>query len=100
MLHPLAVELQRRWRRIFKALAAGNDVAPSQRLRTEGIMEALLLTGDTGEAEINQLMDDCFRECYGTDLQQSFGADWQQFYPFPQIPAVMNRAPVYPSIGD
>ena len=33
----------------------------------------------------------------GDDIAADFGDNWQDFYPFPQIPAMGKRAPVYPS---
>ena len=33
-------------------------------------------------------------------IGEAFGADWEAFFPFPQIPAMARRAPVYPSTRD
>lgn len=93
-------ELQRRWRAMFVALARGEDLAPGVRLRAEGMMEALALTGHLDEAQLTDAMDACFREAFGQNLSEAFGQDWRLFYPFPQIPAVARRAPVYPSTKD
>ncbi len=96
----LKEELDRRWRRMFGALADGSDVPPSQRLRTEGLMEAAVLLDLAGEEDLLAAMDACYEEAFGRAMADDFGPDWVQFYPFPQIPAVMRRAPVYPSTPD
>ena len=51
-METLTQELTRRWSAMFAALAAGDDVPPSRRLRAEGVMEAALLLGaaTAGEA--------------------------------------------------
>ena len=96
----LLEELKTRWKTMFTALAAGDDVPPSLRLRTEGLMEAALLTGSASAEEVDANMDDCYRQAFGQSLAGDFGEDWRGFYPFPQIPAVGLRAPVYPSTRD
>ena len=96
----IGVELQQRWRAIFTALAGGEDVPPALRLRTEGMMEAAVIAG---VAEVDALighMNQCYRQAFGRTLEQDFGDDWSAFYPFPQIPGVGRRAPVYPSTSD
>lgn len=93
-------ELDRRWRDMFAALAAGGDVSPGQRLRTEGVMEAAVLTRETSADDLLSAMNDCYLVCFGHSIAADFGDDWQAFYPFPQIPAVGRRAPVYPSTSD
>ena len=85
---------------MFTALAAGDDVPPSLRLRAEGLMEAALLTGLASPEEVDASMDDCYRQAFGQGLAEDFGEDWRGFYPFPQIPAMGLRAPVYPSTRD
>ncbi len=99
-MNALLSEIEQRWQRIFTALAEGSDVTPSLRLRTEGLMEAAVLTGLTSPTEITQQMDDCYHRSFGRSLEQDFDAEWQGFYPFPQIPAMGKRAPVYPSTAD
>ena len=96
----LLVVVQQRWRDMFGALAAGEDLPPALRLRTEGMMEAAVLLGFAPQDEVDEAMDSCFREAFGESLMQRFGPDWRDFYPFPQIPAVAARAPVYPSASD
>lgn len=89
-------ELAQRWRHMFQSLAAGEDVAPSARLRAEGMMEAAILC-DVAKVDLLSSMDVCYRESFGRAITDDFGADWQDFFPFPQIPAMGSRAPVYPS---
>lgn len=96
----LLQELDTRWRHIFEALAGGEDVAPARRLRTEGLMEAAALLGLATQEDLLAAMDDCYREAFGHTLAQDFGEDWPEFYPFPVIPAVGRRAPVYPTTRD
>jgi hypothetical protein len=93
-------ELETRWRKMFSALAAGDDLPPGARLRAEGLMEAVVLAGEVGEAAVDAAMGACYREAFGRGLAEEFGADWRDFYPFPQIPAVARRAPVFPSTPD
>jgi hypothetical protein len=85
---------------MFAALAQGDDVPPAQRLRTEGMMEAAALLGIATPAELIASMDICYRAANGRGLDEDFGDDWQEFFPFPQIPAMAKRAPVYPSTPD
>jgi hypothetical protein len=99
-MHLLQAELEQRWQRMFSALADGDDVPPGQRLRTEGVMEAAVLLGIATPAELVASMDRCYRLALGRGLTEAFGADWQEFFPFPQIPAMAKRAPVYPSTRD
>jgi hypothetical protein len=96
----LETELELRWRDMFTALAAGDDVPPARRLRAEGMMEAAVLLGIASADELVQSMDRCYRAAFGRGLAESFGDDWQDFFPFPQIPAMAQRAPVYPSTPD
>jgi hypothetical protein len=99
-MHELLIELEQRWRAMFSALAAGSDVPPSQRLRAEGMMAAAELLGIASRRELQASMDRCYRDAYGRGISQTFGADWADFFPFPQIPAMASRAPVYPSTRD
>ena len=85
---------------MFSALAAGDDVPPGQRLRAEGMMEAALLLDAASVQELDRAMDDCYRQAFGRGIDEDFGADWREFYPFPQVPAMGRRAPVYPSTRD
>ena len=81
---------------MFTSLAAGDDVPPSLRLRAEGLMEAAVLTGAATEEKLDSVMEDCYQQAFGHTIEADFGADWRDFYPFPQIPAMGRRAPVYP----
>jgi hypothetical protein len=85
---------------MFTDLASGDDVPPGQRLRTEGMMEAAALLGIATPAALVESMDRCYRAAFGRGIGDEFGADWQEFFPFPQIPAMARRAPVYPSTRD
>ncbi|MBN7795615.1 hypothetical protein [Parahaliea mediterranea] len=96
----LIAELERRWRRMFRQLAEGLDVPPSQRLRAEGLMEAVAALDPGSEARLQEAMDVAYRAVNGRDIAADFGDDWRQFYPFPQIPAMARRAPVYPSTAE
>ena len=96
----LLAELEQRWRAGFVSLARGDDLPPGQRYRMEGMMESAALLAPGTESEITAAMSATYTAVFGKTLAQDFGEDWQQFYPFPQIPAVMRRAPVYPSTAD
>ena len=41
-----------------------------------------------------------YRDAFGHDIDQALGKDWATLHPFPQVPAFMARAPVYPSTSD
>ena len=99
-MHTLLLELEQRWRSLFSSLAAGDDLPPSQRLRTEGMMEAAALQGIASRDDLLASMGRCYVEIFGRAITEDFGADWEVFFPFPQIPAVGRRAPVYPSTRD
>ena len=96
----LLSELDARWQQIFSALAGGNDVAPGLRLRTEGLMEAAVLVGAASQEQLTEQMASSYEAAFGRSLAQDFEDDWQNFFPFPQIPAMAHRAPVYPSTND
>jgi hypothetical protein len=97
---PLFTELERRWLAMFAALAAGDDVPPSQRLRAEGMMEAALVLQPDTAGRIDAAMARCYQRALGRAIEADFGSDWREFYPFPQIPAMGCRAPVYPSADE
>ena len=99
-MHGLQTELEQRWRSMFVALAAGDDVPPSQRLRVEGMMEAADLLGIATQEVLLASMNGCYRDVNGRSIEAEFGTDWQDFFPFPQIPAMAKRAPVFPSTRD
>ena len=93
-------ELNVRWTSMFAALADGEDVPPAQRLRTEGMMEAAALLEVASSDQLVQAMGECYKVAFRRGIAEDFGEDWQEFYPFPQIPAMGRRAPVYPSTND
>ena len=99
-MDPLQTELQRRWRQMFTDLAQGRDLPPGRRLRAEGMAEAAVLAGLAPAHSLDAAMDRCYQEAFGRGLAQDFGEDWRSFAPFPEIPAVAERAPVYPSTRD
>jgi hypothetical protein len=99
-MHALQTEIEQRWRAMFAALAAGDDVSPAQRLRTEGLMEAAVLIAIATPGELLEAMGRSYQSAYGRSIGDDFGAGWQAFFPFPQIPAMARRAPVYPSTKD
>jgi hypothetical protein len=99
-MHVLQTELEQRWRAMFVALAGGEDVPPAQRLRAEGMMEAADLLGIATREALLASMGGCYREVNGRSIEEEFGADWQDLFPFPQIPAMAKRAPVFPSTTD
>jgi hypothetical protein len=96
----LTTQLNTRWLGMFRSLAAGDDVPPGQRLRAEGMMEAAVLLQVATEDELLAAMDHCYQCAFGRGLADDFGPHWRDFYPFPQIPAMGKRAPVYPSTRD
>lgn len=99
-MHELMRELQQRWSGMFADLAAGADLPPARRLRAEGMMEAAVLLGVASEEQLVSAMDHCYRDAFGATIAEHFGDDWREYHPFPQIPAMGVRAPVYPSTAD
>jgi hypothetical protein len=93
-------ELQRRWDGMFAALAAGDDLPPGARLRAEGLMEAAALVGEASAAALDSAMERSYLAAFGRSIAADFGREWRDFHPFPEIPAVARRAPVYPSTRD
>lgn len=85
---------------MFAALAQGQDVPPARGLRTEGIMEALVLAGQSDAGSLDALMAECYRGATGRSLAEDLGDDWRADHPFPEIPLWMRRAPVVPSTAD
>lgn len=92
--------IEQRWQRQFAALAAGDDVTPSERLRTEGMMESAVLLELATDVEIQSAMARNYEEVFGGSLAAEYGAQWAALFPFPQIPAMGKRAPVFPSTKD
>ncbi|MCZ6831334.1 MAG: hypothetical protein O7F73_17430 [Gammaproteobacteria bacterium] len=93
-------ELERRWCQIFATLHAGGEVAPSVRLRAEGMMETLVLLGLAAPQQLQRAMARCYRAEFDESLAQVWGEHWNELFPFPQIPGFGQRAPVYPSTPD
>ena len=96
----LMEELQRRWQGMFAALSRGEDLPPGRRLRAEGMAEAAVLLDLAASCELDEIMDKCYEAALGRPLAEDFGNDWRVFSPFPEIPAMAPRAPVYPSTAD
>jgi len=84
----LTTELIERWSRMFASLAGGSDVPPALRLRAEGMMEAMVLLNMTTANDLTATMDEHYQSAFGRSIGEDFGEDWQDFYPFPQIPAM------------
>ena len=96
----LLTEIEARWLNIFSTLKAGGDVAPTLRLRTEGLMEAAVLCEEVTPDALTTAMEACYVKVYDCPIGHGFEGNWLAFFPFPQIPAMGNRAPVYPSTPD
>ncbi len=96
----LLQEIDSRWRGMFTRLAGGDDVSPGMRLRTEGLMEAAALIGSVSPESLQAAMADVYLEVYQRPIEQDLGEQWQSFHPFPQIPVMAQRAPVYPSTAE
>ena len=99
-MESLLEELAQRWSDIFAALARGDDVPIARRLRTEGMMEAAVLVSAAAREELDAAMDAQYTQVNGRAIGDEFDADWREFFPFPQIPAMGQRAPVFPSTRD
>ena len=96
----LVKEIEQRWACMFSALAAGEDVAPALRLRAEGMMEAAVLLEIVEAKSLTRMMAEAYEGAFECTLEEDLGTHWQGFFPFPQIPAMARRAPVYPSTKD
>jgi hypothetical protein len=84
---------------LFVQLVEGLDAPPAQRLRLEGLLEAAVL-GGASEDELTALLSSRYQAAFSRTPQDDFGAQWRQLFPFPQIPAMQQRAPVVPSTSD
>jgi hypothetical protein len=91
----LLVALERRFEDMLTAVAAGEDIAPAQRCRAEGLMEALVLLGVRSEGDVQASMEELYLRHLGRSMQEDLGAGWQRRHPFPEIPFFMARAPVH-----
>ena len=99
-LDSIITELTSRLRGIVSDLAEGQDIPPSRSLRLEGMLEAAVLTGTASAAELDVLLETCYRDGMGRTLTDELGENWREVYPFPELPLRMPRAPVYPSTPD
>ncbi len=99
-MHRLIETIDQRLAALLSQLAAGLDAPPGQRLRLEGLMEAAVLLDIATEAELQAQLEARYLEATGRSLADDLGPDWQSFFPFPQIPAMARRAPVFPSTRD
>jgi len=88
--------LEQCWTSIFSSLAQGGEVAPSQRLRAEGMMHLLVVMEAATEQQLQIALAACYQECFDEPLP----VDWPELFPFPQIPGFGVRAPVYPSTAE
>ncbi|MCB1699179.1 MAG: hypothetical protein KDI34_23410, partial [Halioglobus sp.] len=65
-------ELELRWTAMFTALAAGDDLPPTRRLRTEGLMEAAVLVDAASAQEVDEAMDGCYLQAFGKTIAGDF----------------------------
>ncbi|MFK7976917.1 MAG: hypothetical protein AB8C02_12320 [Halioglobus sp.] len=96
----LLEEIEQRWAEQFTALARGEDVSPGARLRTEGLMEAAVMVLEVSQEQLITDMDTAYNAAFGNSIAQDYGDNWRELFPFPQIPAMMRRAPVVPTTKD
>jgi len=99
-MHALIETIDQRLLALLSQLAAGLDAPPGQRLRLEGLMEAAVLVDIASAAELLALLETRYEEAFGHPLADDLGEHWRSFFPFPQIPAMARRAPVFPSTRD
>jgi len=99
-VHKLIDTIDQRLQALLAQLSAGLDAPPGQRLRLEGLMEAAVLAEIASEADLRALLEARYREAFGRTLEDDLGEGWQSFFPFPQVPAMARRAPVFPSTRD
>lgn len=99
-MHKLIDSIDQRLQALLSQLGAGLDAPPGQRLRLEGMMEAAVLAEIASEAELRALLEARYREAFGRTLEDDLGEGWRSFFPFPQVPAMARRAPVFPSTRD
>ena len=99
-MEALLDEIRGRLRDLLTQLARGGDAPPAQRLQLEGMLEAAVLAGAASSQLLDEELMALYQEAFERTLEEDFGADWRDFYPFPQIPATGRRAPVYPSTRD
>lgn len=99
-MNKIRAEVVARLQAMLQAVAAGADIPPGQRWRTEGLMEALVLSGACSGDDLQQAMADTHAEVLGQSLEDVLGSAWRQDFPFPEIPYFMQRAPVHRGRSD
>lgn len=95
-------ETRQRLATVFEAWALGRDVAPGERLRLEGFMQAGIVLGLATRQQVLACMAEICREYLGEAAMEHCEA------PFPPmadpgilpLPPLMRRAPVVPSTRD
>lgn len=96
----LESEIRQRLKAQFHLLAGGDDVPPGPRYRLEGLMEAAVISGEVEKDALRALVAQMYQDIFAEAIEARLGEDWEQWHPFPQIPAFTNRAPVSPSTSD
>ncbi|MCX2982656.1 hypothetical protein EYC98_17480 [Halieaceae bacterium IMCC14734] len=96
----LLEHLRQRWFDIFQRLANEGEVPPAFVLRTEGMMEAWVVSGQCSAVQLQAEMSTQYQRVSGDSLAQVWGENWSDFFRFPQIPAFAPRAPVVPSTNE
>jgi hypothetical protein len=96
----LESEIRQRLKEQFQLLARGDDAPPGPRYRLEGLMEAAVISGEVKKEVLRALLAQMHQDIFGEAIEARLGEDWEQWHPFPQIPAFALRAPVSPSTSD
>lgn len=96
----LLQEIEQRLSGLFRRLSEGDDAPPSMVLRLEGLMEAAAILEQATPEALQELINAAHTTVNGESLDIRLGADWRRRYPFPQLPVIADRAPVYPSTKD
>ncbi|WOJ93052.1 hypothetical protein R0135_14875 [Congregibacter variabilis] len=96
----LESEIRQRLTRQFHLLAQGDDAPPGPRYRLEGLMEAAVISGEIKKEALQALIENLHQDIFAQTIEARLGEDWEQWHPFPQIPAFALRAPVSPSTSD
>lgn len=96
----LESEIRQRLKEQFHLLARGDDAPPGPRYRLEGLMEAAVISGEVKKEALRALVAQMHQDIFGEAIEVRLGEDWEQWHPFPQIPAFAARAPVFPSTSD
>jgi hypothetical protein len=96
----LEEEIEARMHALFDQLARGMDAPPAQIYRLEGMLEAAVLCGAGSVESWQDRIEACHDALAEQPLGERAGENWRELLPFPQLPAWMKRAPVYPTTGD